>query len=575
MESSDQDNKKKYVAVAISGVIIFAVIGAWVFLYFKKKAGRESYPDEAAVEMDKDDIVKKDDITKAEKVKANKVDVDSERFVNDTNIDRGSYEELKERVEKSYKESEGDLAKRSHNYFLKLLGFMSSSLEKAQNADSSHDLVTAYAEYQSLEKMIEDAKKSQTDYDEYDQLNSELRAFISKASDRQGEKYAKDTFRKAAIAMGRAAEAASAGQFISAIESLQNAMNSLNLAMAELDEIVVENWSKGNVALNNGDNVESNAAFVTVKNIDSVYPGIDDAIKRSETIHIVHPMEQKALEYEKNNLLEMANSLYGEILVKDDLSHIAHDGEKRTGSLLKNRAISSTIVALNEAVSQNLWMKAKGLLDSLKALNPNDERIVNYERMIDNEIAGVKIDQLRWEGAEAEKKKEWDVAVEKYEEILIINPDLADAKESYKRAKLGRSYHDAALDAVERARTFADRDEADDLKKAIHLLNKASDLTGLNKELAEEIGVLQYGYKKRLEQLDRPVSFILISDGKTSIKFWQVGQYEPFTRKGFTLKPGKYTIQGLRKGYREKYINFDVKPGKQNQLLEIVCDEKI
>ena len=569
MESSDQDNKKKYVAVAISAVIIVAVIGAWVFLYLNKKSGRGSSPDGSAIE------VKKDDIAKSENVEIDNVEVTSVEFVKESDIDREEYENLKERVEKFYKEAEGELAKRSHNYFLKLLGNMSVSLEKAQKADSSNELVTAYKEYQLLEKMIEDAEKSQTDYDEYDQLNSELKAFILKVSDLQGRKYAKESFLEATIAMGSSDDAASAGQFIAAIESLQNAKDSLEMVMSELDEIVEENWSKGNVALKNGDNVESNTAFVTVKNIDSGYPGIDDAIKRSETIHIVHPMEQKAIEYEKNDLLEMANNLYKEILIKDNLSHTASDGEKRIGVLLKNRAINSTIIALNDAVSQNLWIKAKGLLDSLKALSPGDERIANFERMIGDALATVKIDQLRWEGAEAEKKKEWDVAVEKYEEILIINPDLADAKESYERAKLGRNYHDAALDAVERARKFADRDEADSLKKAVHLLNKASDLTGLKNELVKEIGVLQTGYKMRLEQLDSPVSFILISDGKTSVKFWKVGQYEPFTRKGFTLKPGKYTIQGLRKGYKEKYINFEVKPVKQDQMLEIVCDEKI
>ncbi len=570
MESSDQDNKKKYVAVAVSAVIIIAVIGAWVFLYLKKRGGDKVLPEEAVV-----DVVKDENAGKPEKIKSKKDYIPDSEPVDKVNIDSKEYANLKERVGKAYKETEGELAKSSHKFFFKLLGNMSATVEKAENADSSHDLVTAYKEYKSLERMIENNKQSLADYKEFEQLNAELKAFVAKVSDRQGRKYAKETFQESSIAMDSAKEEASAGQFIAAIKSLQNAKDSLNRVMSELDEIVEENWRNGNIKLKNGDNLESNAAFVTVKNIDSGYPGIDDAIKRSETIHIIHPMEQKALEYEKNELLEMANSLYREILEKDNLSQIAHTGEKRTGDLLKTKAINSTIVALNDAISQNLWVKAKGLLDSLNALNPNDERIANYNQMIEDQIAMVTIDQLRWEGAEAEKNKEWDVAVEKYEEILIINPDLADTKESYERAKLGRNYHEAALDAVERAQQFADRDEADGLKKAVHLLKKASELSGLKKELEGEIGTLLIGYEKKLEQLDRPVSFIIISDGKTSIKFWKVGQFEPFTRKGFTLKPGKYTIQGLRKGYREKYINFDVKPVMKDQILEIVCDEKI
>ena len=89
-----------------------------------------------------------------------------------------------------------------------------------------------------------------------------------------------------------------------------------------------------------------------------------------------------------------------------------------------------------------------------------------------------------------------------------------------------------------------------------------------------EIGELKTKYTKRLNEWNRQVYFSIISDGKTSIKFWKVGNFKPFTQKNFTLKPGKYTIQGLRKGYREKYITFDIKPLEQNQKLEVICNEK-
>lgn len=581
MEPTDQDNKKKYVAVAISAAIVVIVIGAGVFFSFKKKPGDVSHTKEASVEVDKQGTDKeatdrKEDVVKAENVETDKIEVDKVEAVEEVNIDREEYAKLKDRVEKSYKEAEGDLAKTSHRYFKKLLGEMAGILESAQSADSSQDLVTAYKEYKSLEKMIEENKRSQVDYKEFSQLDSELKALVKKVSARQGREYAKESFKEASIAMGNADEVAKEGKFIKAIESLQKAKDSFNRAMSELDKIVDENWRKGNAALETGDNVVSNAAFVTVKNIDRGYPGIDDSIKRSETIHIVHPKEQDALKYEENGLLEMANSLYTEILEIDPLSQIARDGLCRTEDAVLTETVRKTIVALDEAISRRgLWVKAKGLLGNLKALDPGNERIDNYERVIGNELDRVKIDQLRWEAGEAEKKFDWDEAVKKYEEILTINPDLADIQKRYERAEKGQEYRDGALDAVEQARKFADSDDAGGLKKAVYLLEKAGGLYGLKKGLVEEIDELIVKYKARLEQLEMPVSFTIVSDGKTSIKFWKVGRFRPFTRKGFTLKPGNYTIQGLRKGYREKFINFDVKPIELNQTLEVICDEKI
>ena len=419
METPDQDTKKKYVAVAISVVIVALVIGAWVFFNFKKKPDDNTRPKDTTVEVKKQKDEEKQEV--ADKT-------DEVTVLKEVKINSEEYTALKEKVEKSYNQAEAELAKASHKYFFKLLGNMSVSIEKARNADSSQDLVTAFRKYQSLEKLIEESNQSQENYKEYAQLKSEIDDLVKKVSSRQGRKYAKDPFLQAGISISNSDEAANTGRFIEAIESLEKTRDSLNSAMYMLDEIVKENWNNGNTALKSGDNLESNTAFVTVKNIDPMYPGIDGAIKRSETIHTVHPKEQNALEYEKNGLLEMANSLYRKILDIDKLSQIAQDGLDRTGDALKRNAINTTIRALDSAISQNLWMKAKGLLEDLKSLSPDDERITNYKRMIEDEIAQSMIEQLRREGAAAEREKEWDVAIDKYEKILIIKPDLADVK---------------------------------------------------------------------------------------------------------------------------------------------------
>ena len=67
----------------------------------------------------------------------------------------------------------------------------------------------------------------------------------------------------------------------------------------------------------------------------------------------------------------------------------------------------------------------------------------------------------------------------------------------------------------------------------------------------------------------------LKSDGLTTVKIYHVGLLGQFTSQQLELRPGTYTVVGSRPGYRDVRQTLTVKPGPQQQALDIRCEETV
>lgn len=67
----------------------------------------------------------------------------------------------------------------------------------------------------------------------------------------------------------------------------------------------------------------------------------------------------------------------------------------------------------------------------------------------------------------------------------------------------------------------------------------------------------------------------LLSDGETNISVRGVGVVGTTTDRTIELRPGTYTIEGIRAGFRAKLLRVDIPPGTENLVLEIFPNERI
>ena len=65
------------------------------------------------------------------------------------------------------------------------------------------------------------------------------------------------------------------------------------------------------------------------------------------------------------------------------------------------------------------------------------------------------------------------------------------------------------------------------------------------------------------------------SDGKTDITVRRIGIVGKTLEKVIKLRPGDYTFEGTRTGYKSKLINISVPVDGEGIEIRIICDEQI
>lgn len=102
------------------------------------------------------------------------------------------------------------------------------------------------------------------------------------------------------------------------------------------------------------------------------------------------------------------------------------------------------------------------------------------------------------------------------------------------------------------------------LATALPLMPQSARLQQAAQQLAQQI-----------DQLQQPVTVTVISDNRTDIRVLGTGVVGTVNKKVIQLKPGHYTLEGRREGYRSKRVTLALAPGQEQARIELICDERI
>ena len=110
------------------------------------------------------------------------------------------------------------------------------------------------------------------------------------------------------------------------------------------------------------------------------------------------------------------------------------------------------------------------------------------------------------------------------------------------------------------------------------VFNQAQQILETSRNI-ERIGPKMAKLLQTLDSLIRiasvPLDVIIESDQLTEVKIFKVAQMGSFKQRSLSLRPGIYTAQGSRKGYKDQIIEFRIEPDSQGQRISIICNEKI
>ena len=178
-----------------------------------------------------------------------------------------------------------------------------------------------------------------------------------------------------------------------------------------------------------------------------------------------------------------------------------------------------------------------------------------------------RLRQLAQKGAALEGEEAWRDAVDTYQKALEIDNTLIFARDGIARATPRAELADALSSVLEEPSRLVD---ARALKAAETLLADALAATPRGPLLDQQTTELS----DLLTWAKTPVTITLTSDSQTDVTLLRVKRLGTFGSTQLTLRPGSYTALGVRNGYRDVRINFDIKPGGET-VIDVRCQEAI
>jgi hypothetical protein len=81
--------------------------------------------------------------------------------------------------------------------------------------------------------------------------------------------------------------------------------------------------------------------------------------------------------------------------------------------------------------------------------------------------------------------------------------------------------------------------------------------------------------ERLLAAAETPLRVALSSDNATEVTIYRVGRLGSFERKDVELLPGRYTVVGVRAGFRDVRREITLVPGREAPTVVIRCEEPI
>jgi len=266
--------------------------------------------------------------------------------------------------------------------------------------------------------------------------------------------------------------------------------------------------------------------------------------------------------------LQKARQQFAEALKLDGANQEARSAlakvQQRIAGQSFRRAMSQGLQALNAGD----FSAARGAFGRAAKLAPASTEPADGLRRVAAAELLARIRSLQQQAQTAEVQEQWPEAGTRWREVLALDSSLLRAREGAARARAR-----AAIDSQLRALLADPWKLAEDAvhRDALALRQRALAAQPRGPRLSAQLEKLE-----RVLPLARtPLPVRITSDGATEVRLHRVRDLGRFASLDLQLRPGRYTLQGTRRGYRDVLQPFELKPGGQLPVIDVRCAEKI
>ncbi|NWF39154.1 hypothetical protein F3F96_08405 [Mariprofundus sp. NF] len=203
-----------------------------------------------------------------------------------------------------------------------------------------------------------------------------------------------------------------------------------------------------------------------------------------------------------------------------------------------------------------------------KALFPQRSELKVLKQGMISVADELDLKQTKKKVKKAIDEDQWQTAEQLYAQALQRHPEEKAIRDGLQLASRIVALQRDITDYIQRPERLA---SANIFAAAEDKLIQATVLTAYSRSLAEKSGAL----KDLLASMSVKIPVFVKSDNQTYIVVKGVGKVGLTHGREIALKPGVYTFEGSRSGYRSKLVQVRLPVGKPALQVEVVCDERI
>jgi len=403
---------------------------------------------------------------------------------------------------------------------------------------------------------------------ETEDVLGELLSKMDVLEKRAVQRWAGLRYKRAQAAYAAGDEAYLARNYDAAKREYERAIDLVEPLLDEVDDRFRSTLADAQAALDAADAAEALRLFELAVAISPDNATARAGYNRARNLDEVMLLTERGLELESDLELDAARQSLARAIEIDPAWEPARRALDRVEETIRQMDFDQRMTEGLTALSEGDYLGARAAFSMARKIKPGSpepaDGLLQVEQMIElDRIAALESTALDQVAAER-----WEDAVDTYESILELDPNLAFAKDGLGEARRMAALHARLDEYVSEPDSLSNQSV---MQAATTLVVDITRMPVIGPRLAEQRDELA----RLLKRAATPLTVRILSDNATEVTVYKVGRLGTFDSRELELRPGSYTAVGSRPGYRDVRLEFRVAPEIDMEPVVVRCEEKI
>lgn len=335
-----------------------------------------------------------------------------------------------------------------------------------------------------------------------------------------------------------------------------------------IPEVLENALQAGDAALASGDAKGAQQAFKLALALEPEHPRAKRGLERTTKLEQILTLLARGEAHEREGRLALAYADFQTAVRLDSQLPRLQAALARVEESIANESFQAAMSEGFSALEGGRFQEALTAFQRAQGFRPQASEVEDGIAQAEEGLRLAKIEDFRQRARDMESAERWEDALAAYEGALAIDATLAFAQQGRARSQqLGQVAAKLKYYLEQPQLLTSDRV----YRRARAFLAQASMLAPHGPKLQAQLR----RFEEQLALAGTPLQLELRSDAATEVMIYQVGKLGRFATKTIELRPGTYTVVGVRPGYRDVRRRLTLTPGEPPSPVYIACQERV